>query len=51
MLDEILADLNSGHRMVSTVCIECAETYKTDGPEVMRPVGETEFVNVITEKD
>ncbi len=47
LLDEILADLNSGHRVVSTVFIECGEMFKADGPEAMRPVGETEFVNGI----
>jgi predicted TIM-barrel fold metal-dependent hydrolase len=47
LLDEILADVSSGHNVVSTVFIECGSMYKADGPEVMRPVGETEFVNGI----
>jgi predicted TIM-barrel fold metal-dependent hydrolase len=47
LLDEILADARSGHNVVSTVFIECASMFKTDGPEAMRPVGETEFVNGI----
>jgi predicted TIM-barrel fold metal-dependent hydrolase len=45
LLDEILADVQSGHHVVSTVFIECASMFKADGPEAMRPVGETEFVN------
>lgn len=45
LLDEILADLNAGHNVVSTVFIECGAMYKTDGPEAYRSVGETEFVN------
>jgi len=45
LLDEILADTGSGHNVESTVFIECGAMYKADGPEVMRPVGETEFVN------
>ena len=45
LLDDILADLDSGHNVVSTVFIECGAMYKTDGAEEMRPVGETEFVN------
>lgn len=45
LLDEILADLNAGHNVVSTVFIECGAMYKTSGPEAFRPVGETEFVN------
>ena len=47
LLDEILEDINSGHNIVSTVFIECGAMFKTDGPEHMKPVGETEFVNGI----
>jgi len=47
LLDDLLADTNSGHNIVSTVFIECGAMYKDDGPEAMRPVGETEFVNGI----
>ena len=47
LLDEILADVQSGHHVVSTVFIECGSMFKTDGPEAMRPVGEIEFVNGI----
>jgi predicted TIM-barrel fold metal-dependent hydrolase len=43
LLDDILADTNSGHNIVSTVFIECGAMYKEDGPEALRPVGETEF--------
>ena len=42
-LDELLedtADLN----VRQTVFIECGAMYRGDGPEAMRPVGETEFV-------
>src|SRR5436190_3727845 len=45
LLDELLADTGSGHRVVSTVFVECMSMYRADGPEPMRPVGETEFVN------
>ena len=47
LLDEMLADINSGHNVVSTVFIECGAMYKADGPEAMKPIGETEFVNGI----
>ena len=47
MLDEILRDTNSGHRVRATVFVECMSMYRADGPESMRPVGETEFVNGI----
>ncbi len=45
LLDELLADLNCGHNIVSTVFIECGAMYRASGPEALRPVGETEFVN------
>jgi predicted TIM-barrel fold metal-dependent hydrolase len=45
LLDELLADTNSGHNIVATVFIECRSMYRADGPAEMRPIGETEFVN------
>ena len=47
LLDEILRDTRSGHNVVATVFVECASMYRAGGPEAMRPVGETEFVNGI----
>lgn len=47
LLDDILQDLNAGHNIVSTVFIECGAMYKADGPDAMKPIGETEFVNGI----
>ena len=47
LLDELLADLNCGHNVVSTVFVECHSMYKASGPEALRPVGETEFVDGI----
>jgi predicted TIM-barrel fold metal-dependent hydrolase len=47
LLDEILEDVGSGHNVVSTVFIECGSMFKNDGPESLRPIGETEFVNGI----
>jgi L-fuconolactonase len=44
LLEELRADTNSGHHVVSTVFIECGFAYRTDGPVAFRPVGETEFV-------
>lgn len=44
LLDELLADTGSGHNIVSTVFVECLSMYRADGPEAMKPVGETEFV-------
>lgn len=45
LLDELLADLGSGHNVVSTVFMECASMYRAGGPPALGPVGETEFVN------
>jgi L-fuconolactonase len=47
LLDEILEDVGAGHRVVSTVFIECGAMFRRDGPEPLRAVGETEFVNGI----
>jgi predicted TIM-barrel fold metal-dependent hydrolase len=43
LLDELLAEFG-GHRVVSTVFVECAAFYRADGDEALRFVGETEFV-------
>lgn len=47
LMDEIQADVESGHRIVSTVFIEHLSMYRSDGPEAMRYVGEVEFANGI----
>jgi hypothetical protein len=31
--------------VVGTVYVQCGAFYRADGPEAMKPVGETEFVN------
>ena len=43
LLDELLED-TARHRVVSTVFVECGSMYRAEGPEALRPVGETEFV-------
>jgi predicted TIM-barrel fold metal-dependent hydrolase len=45
MFEELLADIRSGHNVVATVFVECTAMYRADGPEAMKFVGETEFVN------
>jgi len=47
LLPELLADLQSGHNVRSTVFVECTSFYRASGPEELRMVGETEFVNGI----
>jgi predicted TIM-barrel fold metal-dependent hydrolase len=44
LLDELWADTGSGHRVTQTVFVECRASYRKEGPEHLRPVGETEFV-------
>jgi L-fuconolactonase len=36
--------LGSGHNVVATVFLQCFWSYRTEGPDEMRPLGETEFV-------
>jgi predicted TIM-barrel fold metal-dependent hydrolase len=45
LLPEFLSDLNTGHNIRATVFVQCGAMYRADGPEVFKPVGETEFVN------
>ena len=45
LLDEFLADLNTGHNIRATVFVQCGAMYRQDGPAAFKPVGETEFVN------
>jgi len=44
LLDELNADIYSGHNVRSTVFLEARSMYRPDGPVEMRPVGEVEFV-------
>ena len=45
LLDELLADTGSGHTVAATVYVQARAMYRASGPEEMRPVGETEFIN------
>jgi L-fuconolactonase len=45
LLSELLADLNCGHNVRATVYMECGAMYRADGPQALKCVGETEFVN------
>lgn len=47
MLDEVLADTGSGHKILKTVFVECGSMYRDKGPENEKPLGETEFVQGI----
>ena len=46
-LPELLADIDGGHNIISTVFLECGAMYRKVGPRAMASVGEVEFVNGI----
>jgi len=41
---ETLADLSTGHKVQATVHVEAHGHYRAEGPQHLRPVGETEYV-------
>src|SRR4051794_4518217 len=45
LIEELVADLASGHNVVATVYVEARSMYQAGGPEPLRPVGEVEFAN------
>lgn len=47
LLDDFLADIDTGHNIVSTVYVDSHAIYREEGPEAMKPVGEIEFANGI----
>ena len=44
LLHELMADLDSGHNVRSTVFVEARSMYRSSGPVELQPVGEVEFV-------
>ncbi|KWV43941.1 amidohydrolase [Bradyrhizobium macuxiense] len=44
LLADLWGDTQSGHNIEKTVFVETRASYRDNGPEAMRPVGETEFV-------
>lgn len=45
LLDEYLADINAGHRIVASVFVETQAFARNYGEELIRPLGEVEFAN------
>lgn len=43
-LNDLWSDTGSGHNIQKTVFVECQAQYRKDGPEHLRPVGETAYV-------
>ncbi|RMF94822.1 MAG: amidohydrolase [Gammaproteobacteria bacterium] len=47
-LPERFAEATGGHRVLSSVHVECRHGWRDSGPDELRPVGETEFVAACT---
>lgn len=47
LLDEFLADIQSGHNVIASVYVDCHSMYKKDGAQHLKSVGEVEFANGI----
>ena len=47
VLEHLWADTGSGHKVTKTVFLECGASYREDGPDHMKPIGETVFVEAI----
>jgi len=45
---EFAADLAAGHRIEQAVFMECGSSYRTDGPDEFKVVGESEFIAEVT---
>ncbi len=45
MIEEMAADIATGHNVIATVYVDCRSMYRAHGPEAFRPVGEVEFAN------
>jgi predicted TIM-barrel fold metal-dependent hydrolase len=51
LLNDLAADLSSGHHIEATVFVEAHARHRLDGPVELRSVGETEFVNAVADED
>jgi L-fuconolactonase len=45
--EELLADIRAGHNIIATVFVQALAMYRKEGPDELRPVGETEFARDI----
>lgn len=45
LIDDYLADVNAGHKIVASVFVETLAFARTSGDAVLRPVGEVEYAN------
>ncbi len=44
LLEELWSDTGSGHNVVKTMFMECSAFYLREGPDHLRPTGETRFI-------
>ena len=49
-LEDLWADTGSGHNVEQTVFIDARSGYRQDGPEHLKPVGESEFIATVAEQ-
>src|SRR4051812_49387312 len=48
--EDFLAEIvRSGHRLAGSIYVDCGWAYRTHGPEELRSVGETEYVEAVAE--
>ncbi len=47
VLEDLWGDTESGHNVEKTIFIDCHSGYRTDGPDHLKPVGETEYVAAV----
>src|SRR6202022_5155784 len=45
LIEDMAADIASGHNIIATVYVEARSMYRAGGPEAFRSVGEVEFAN------
>ena len=49
-LEDLWADTGSGHNVEQTVFIDARSGYRQDGPEHLKPIGESEFIATVAER-
>src|SRR6202158_234976 len=45
LIEDMAAEIASGHNIIATVYVEARSMYRAGGPEAFRSVGEVEFAN------
>ena len=50
LLDDLLGDVATGHNVVASVYVQCGHAYRSNGPEELKSVGETEFAALVAER-